>query len=100
MASLLPRRVPISHRLWTSGWKRIRTNSRRTSTRVRSRLMRQATDSGFQIKASNCRFGSGITHEVGMDLVDLGAKRVLLVINPAVRRVATGSVVQEQKGQA
>ena len=33
------------------------------------------TDTGFQIMASNCRFGSGITHEVGMDLVDLGAKR-------------------------
>lgn len=33
-----------------------------------------ATDTAFQIMASNCRFGSGITHEVGMDLVDLGAK--------------------------
>lgn len=53
------------------------------------------TDTAFQIMASNCRFGSGITHEVGMDLVDLGAKRVLLVIDPAVRQVATGSVVQQ-----
>lgn len=58
-------------------------------------LMSQNTDTAFQIMASNCRFGSGITHEVGMDLVDLGAKRVLLVIDPAVRRVATGSVVQQ-----
>lgn len=57
--------------------------------------MAQPTDTAFQIMASNCRFGSGITHEVGMDLVDLGAKRVLLVIDPAVRRVATGSVVQQ-----
>jgi len=57
--------------------------------------MKQATDTAFQIMASNCRFGSGITHEVGMDLVDLGAKRVLLVIDPSVRRTSTGTVVQQ-----
>ncbi len=52
-------------------------------------------DTAFQIMASNCRFGCGITHEVGMDLVDLGAKRVLLVIDPAVRGLPTGAVVQQ-----
>jgi len=45
--------------------------------------------------ASNCRFGHGITHEVGMDLIDLGAKRVLLVIDAAVRALPTGAVVQQ-----
>ncbi len=53
--------------------------------------MAQATDTAFQIMASNCRFGSGITHEVGMDLVDLGAKRVMTVIArkaPGVPQVA------------
>src|SRR5262245_22533374 len=54
-----------------------------------------ATDTAFQIMASNCRFGCGITHEVGMDLVDLGPKRVLLVIDAAVRVLPTGAVVQQ-----
>ncbi|MCX7419654.1 MAG: iron-containing alcohol dehydrogenase [Planctomycetia bacterium] len=52
-------------------------------------------DTAFQIMASNCRFGCGITHEVGMDLVDLGAKRVLVVIDPALRSLPTGAVVQQ-----
>lgn len=55
--------------------------------------MTQSHDTAFQIMASNCRFGQGITHEVGMDLVDFGAKRVLLVIDPAVKRLPTGAVV-------
>ncbi len=57
--------------------------------------MAPATDTAFQILASNCRFGQGITHEVGLDLVDLGAQRVLLVIDPAIRPLATGSTVQQ-----
>jgi hydroxyacid-oxoacid transhydrogenase len=54
-----------------------------------------STDTAFQIMASNCRFGRGITHEVGMDLVDLGARRVLVVIDPALRSLATGAIVQQ-----
>ncbi len=58
--------------------------------------MNQSThDTAFQIMASNCRFGCGITHEVGMDLVDLGARRVLVVIDPALRSLPTGAVVQQ-----
>jgi hydroxyacid-oxoacid transhydrogenase len=57
--------------------------------------MTSGTDTAFQIMASNCRFGHGITHEVGMDLVDLGARRVLLVIDPMVRKAPTGAVVQQ-----
>jgi hydroxyacid-oxoacid transhydrogenase len=41
-------------------------------------------DSAFQIAASNIRFGRGVTREVGMDLVDLGAKRTMLVLDPAL----------------
>ncbi len=52
-------------------------------------------DTAFQIMASNCRFGYGITREVGMDLVDLGARRVLVVIDPALRLLPTGAVVQQ-----
>ncbi len=55
--------------------------------------MTASTDTAFQIMASNCRFGSGITHEVGMDLVDLGAKRVCLIIDPVLRSLPTGATV-------
>ena len=41
-------------------------------------------DTAFQMAASNIRFGAGTTAEVGMDLAELGARRVLLVIDPAL----------------
>jgi hydroxyacid-oxoacid transhydrogenase len=52
-------------------------------------------DTAFQMAASNIRFGSGITGEVGMDLVDLGARRVLLVIDPCLVDLPTGAAVVE-----
>jgi hydroxyacid-oxoacid transhydrogenase len=58
-------------------------------------MSQSAPDTAFQIMASNCRFGCGITHEVGMDLVDLGAKRVLIVIDPALKPLPTGAIVQQ-----
>ena len=41
-------------------------------------------DTAFQISASDIRFGSGITSEVGMDLQDMGAGRALLIVDPAL----------------
>ena len=38
--------------------------------------MSTTNDTAFQMAASNIRFGTGITGEVGMDLVDLAARRV------------------------
>lgn len=58
-------------------------------------MSQSVNDTAFQIMASNCRFGCGITHEVGMDLVDLGAHRVLVVIDPALRSLPTGAIVQQ-----
>ena len=52
-------------------------------------------DTTFQMSASNIRFGAGSTREVGMDLKDLGVKRVLLVIDPALRDLPSGHVVLE-----
>ncbi|MCA9162468.1 MAG: iron-containing alcohol dehydrogenase [Planctomycetales bacterium] len=52
-------------------------------------------DTAFQMSASNIRFGSGITAEVGMDLRDLGARRVMLVIDPALVDLPVGHVVRE-----
>lgn len=50
-------------------------------------------DTAFQMAASNIRFGSGITREVGMDLADLGIGRVMLVIDPALVPLSTGQTV-------
>ncbi|MGE3779049.1 MAG: iron-containing alcohol dehydrogenase, partial [Pirellulaceae bacterium] len=52
-------------------------------------------DTAFQMSASNIRFGSGTTREVGMDLQDLGVRRVLLVIDPALVDLPTGQVALE-----
>lgn len=50
-------------------------------------------DTAFQMAASNIRFGQGVTREIGMDLVDLGAKRTLVVIDPALVDTPTGETV-------
>ena len=50
-------------------------------------------DTAFQMAASNIRFGTGITTEVGMDLVDMQLKRVMLVIDPALVSLPTGRTI-------
>ena len=39
-------------------------------------------DFAFEMSMSNIRFGSGATREVGMDLADLGVKRVMVLSDP------------------
>jgi hydroxyacid-oxoacid transhydrogenase len=51
-------------------------------------------DTAFQVSASNIRFGPGITREIGMDLVDLGAKRVMVLIDPALMGTSVGDTVE------
>jgi hydroxyacid-oxoacid transhydrogenase len=48
------------------------------------------TDTAFQVSAANIRFGSGVTAEVGMDLADMGAKRTMLVVDPALVDLSPG----------
>jgi hydroxyacid-oxoacid transhydrogenase len=52
-------------------------------------------DTAFQVAASNIRVGRGVTREIGMDLVDLGAKRTMLVIDPALVDTTVGETVTE-----
>lgn len=47
----------------------------------------------FQIAGSDLRFGPGATVEVGMDLRDMGARRALLVIDPALVDLPAGRTV-------
>lgn len=50
-------------------------------------------DTAFDTAASAIRFGHGITGEVGMDLADLGARRVLVVTDPWVARLRPARTV-------
>src|SRR3954451_4813464 len=40
------------------------------------------TEYAFEMAASSVRFGAGVTREVGLDLVDLGVRRALVVTDP------------------
>lgn len=44
---------------------------------------------------SSVRFGPGVTSEVGFDLADWGAKRILVVTDPTVRQLAPVATVLE-----
>ncbi len=50
-------------------------------------------DNVFQMAASNIRFGAGCTAEIGMDLRDMSAKRVMVLIDPNLRSLSTFGVV-------
>lgn len=52
-------------------------------------------DTAFQMSASNIRYGAGVTREVGMDLVDLSARRTLVIIDPKLVSLPVGEVVFE-----
>ncbi|HXG08428.1 MAG TPA: hydroxyacid-oxoacid transhydrogenase [Gemmataceae bacterium] len=54
-----------------------------------------ANDTAFEMAASNIRFGPGVTREVGMDLADLGARRVLIVTDPTMARLPPAQAVRE-----
>lgn len=45
--------------------------------------------------ASSIRFGPGCTQEVGMDMTNMGAKRVCVVTDPTVRRLTAVKQVEE-----
>jgi hydroxyacid-oxoacid transhydrogenase len=53
------------------------------------------TDTIFQMTGSTVRFGAGATREVGADFVDLGCRRVLAIIDPAVRSRYPGDAAVE-----
>ena len=53
------------------------------------------TDYAFEMAASNIRFGPGATREVGMDLSDLGVKRVMILTDPALANLAPVKTVLE-----
>ena len=52
-----------------------------------------ARDTAFQVASSNVRIGTGITAEIGQDLQELGARKVLVVIDPALVDLTAGRTV-------
>jgi len=49
----------------------------------------------FEIAGSAVRFGAGVTREVGSDLADLGATKVLVMSDPTVSRLPPVQAVLE-----
>src|SRR5262245_22051378 len=65
-----------------------------TSISAASKLWRRTISStpmpneiAFEMAISNIRFGAGVTREAGMDLADLGTRRVLVLTDPVVRNL-------------
>ncbi|MGD9076919.1 MAG: iron-containing alcohol dehydrogenase, partial [Desulfobacteraceae bacterium] len=56
-------------------------------------------DYAFEMAASNIRFGPGTTLEVGMDLVDLGVKKVMVLTDPFLSKMPQVERVLESLSQ-
>jgi len=55
----------------------------------------QQKEYAFEMAASSIRFGPGVTREVGMDLKNLGAKRVAVVTDATVDKLDAMRQVRE-----
>src|SRR5271154_6634157 len=49
----------------------------------------------FEMAASSIRFGPGVTREVGLDLADSGARKVLVITDPVLSDMAPVQTVLE-----
>ncbi len=58
-------------------------------------------DTASELAAGNIRFGPGVTREVGMDLADLGARRVMVLTDPHLKTLPpVGAVLEAIENQA
>ena len=51
----------------------------------------------FEMATANIRFGPGVTREVGMDLGDLGARRVMVVTDANLAKLPPVAAVLESR---
>lgn len=54
-----------------------------------------STETAFEMATAGIRFGRGVTREVGMDLSDMGARRVLVITDPHLARLPPAAAVLE-----
>ena len=52
-------------------------------------------DTAFEMATSNIRYGPGVTREIGMDLIDMGLKRVMVVTDAVVATLPSVAVLRE-----
>ena len=52
-------------------------------------------DTAFEMATSNIRYGSGVTREIGMDLVDAGVRRVMVLTDPHMATLPPTATVLE-----
>ena len=57
------------------------------------------TDSAFEMATAAVRFGPGVTHEVGMDMADMGARRVMVLTDRHLRQLQPVATVLESLRQ-
>ena len=52
-------------------------------------------DTAFEMATSSIRFGPGVTREIGMDLIDMAVKRVMVLTDPNLSRLAPVATVSD-----
>src|SRR3979490_2877627 len=52
-----------------------------------------ALEYAFELASSSIRFGRGVTREIGMDLAEMNAKRVMVLTDPTLARPAPVATV-------
>lgn len=52
-------------------------------------------DTAFQMATSNIRYGPGVTREIGMDLADMGVKKVMLVTDSQLAKLEPAATVRQ-----
>src|SRR5579883_98672 len=63
----------------------------------RTRIME--SEIAFEMAVSSVRFGAGVTREAGMDLADMGARHVLVITDPVLKRLRPVQTVLESLDQ-
>src|SRR6185436_12492504 len=54
-----------------------------------------ALEYAFELASSSIRFGRGVTREIGMDLAEMNAKRVMVLTDPNLAKLAPVATVEQ-----